>query len=625
MNKLQGRKSPSVFTILCLIFCSTCFLNCQSSNQETASLGRKESFSSYYGKPSAKKAKEDKKAKKNSSKKDDKKSAQNPDESEVVVDPDATVIKVEKKDRNYFSTIDSTVLADIEIGSPQSIRRAILKIKKATIDYPENERVLYNIASSIMSMVWSSERELDSVPPSVPRNNYLAIIESAKNGIYEEDAGANDFFEIVLPSLVLTTNTTRIGYYDLAEKALAEGLKKRPDSVLCNYLTGLLYKKRGNFEKAVSFFDKATESNAVVYEVLYEKANCLIQLRRYEQVANILDKLMIQFPSDINVLKLYANTALLMNDYVKAEQYASLVLQQNPSDLEFVLFRAKIFVETGEYLKASSLLDVYGRTYPENRVYLLLRSKIQKEWNKNLSAAVATIEKALSLYPNDADVILYAARLASETKHPINGKSGGELAAIILNSDPQNTQAIQVSVQSLYNEEKYSEAYTLSKRLMSMGSGLVSDSSIFTHIKVCLALRYNDEAWRYVSSLYEKDSSDPEIIQFYIEVMVATGRTAQASRLINSLLNASPSSSMKSFLYYERSFLSNVDTTQLADLRSSLIANPRNSDALFRMYQIYYNRKDYRKAQYYLKQVVSLNPNDERYIRLNSELDRLVK
>jgi len=43
------------------------------------------------------------------------------------------------------------------------------------------------------------------------------------------------------------------------------------------------------------------------------------------------------------------------------------------------------------------------------------------------------------------------------------------------------------------------------------------------------------------------------------------------------------------------------------------------------MYQIYYNRKDYKKAQYYLKQVVSLNPNNEKYIKLNAEIEALVK
>ena len=82
---------------------------------------------------------------------------------------------------------------------------------------------------------------------------------------------------------------------------------------------------------------------------------------------------------------------------------------------------------------------------------------------------------------------------------------------------------------------------------------------------------------------------------------------------------------MKSFLYYRRSYLQRTEDTQLADLRSSLIANPRNSDALFRLYEIYYEKKDYRKAQYYLKQVVAIKPNDSSIKKLNDTLTQLIK
>lgn len=547
-----------------------------------------------------------------------------PEPDNTPVDPkEATAIKVDKKNYSYFSSIDNAIVQDIQTGSPLSISRALNRMRKADIEYQENERVLFNIGARLMAVVWPNETQILNVPSVSLSNNYIATLEAAKAGIFEENSTSKDFFMTVLPAVALVSSTTKTDFYPMAEEALLSGLKTRPDSILCNYLMGLLCKKQHEYEKAVVYFDRATEHNAIVYEVLYEKADCLIQLGKYDAVSNILDKLMIQFPSDVKVLKLYAATALSMGDFARAEQYASLVLMQNPSDLEFVLFRAKIFVETGEYLKASSLLDVYAKTYPTGREYLLLRSRLQKEWNKNLSASVATIEKAMSLYPDDADVILYAAQLASETGHKIAGRTGGELAGQILSGDPQNLKALQYSVQSLYNESKYNEAYALSKRLMGVPS--VPQQAVFMHIKVCVALRYNDEAWRYAQSLYEKHPDNIEIIQYYIEVMVATGRTQNASRLINNLLNQNTNAAMKSFLYYERSFIAPNETQALSDLRSSLISNPRNADALFRMYQIYYNRKDFRKAQYYLKQVVSLKPNDEKYLRLNAELDQLIK
>lgn len=607
MNKVQ---KAFTFTACISIFLITAFsvlLGCQSSSQETMPNAEVGVHSTY--------------------------APQKPDAVTTITEPsqvdlkDATPVKLGRKTQSYFGSIDKTVLQDLEIASPSSINRGLNKMRKAAIEYTESERVIYNISSRIMSEVWSKENQLVNVPAvsqvSGLGANYLAIMDSAKSGIFENRKGEKDFFLTVLPALVILSSTENTGYYADAETALLSGLKMKPDSVLCNYLLGKLYEKQKQYEKAVACFEKATEPRTTVFEVLYEKAACLVALGHYEAASSILDRLVIQFPSDVQVLKLYANATLLMGDFPRAELYASQVLQQNPSDLEFVLFRAKIFVETGEYLKASSLLDVYAKSFPTQHEYLLLRAKLQKEWNKNLTVAISTIEKALSLYPDDEDIILYAAQLASETGSRVSGKTGVQLAELILKDDPDNVKGLQYSVQSLYNEGRYSEAYTLSKKLL--GDKAVPQRAVLMHTKVCLAMHYNDEAWKYAASLYEKNSDNIEIIQYYIEVMIKTGRTQSASKLINSMLSGTPSANLKSFLFYERSFLTSNEGTMLSDLRSSLIANPRNSDALFRMYQIYYGRKDYRKAQYYLKQVVSLNPNDEKYLRLNSELDQLLK
>ena len=607
MNKVQ---KAFTFTACISIFLITAFsvlLGCQSSSQETMPNAEVGVHSTY--------------------------APQKPDAVTTITEPsqvdlkDATPVKLGRKIQSYFGSIDKTVLQDLEIASPSSINRGLNKMRKAAIEYTESERVIYNISSRIMSEVWSKENQLVNVPAvsqvSGLGASYLAIMDSAKSGIFENRKGEKDFFLTVLPALVILSSTENTGYYADAETALLSGLKMRPDSVLCNYLLGKLYEKQKQYEKAVACFEKATEPGTTVFEVLYEKAACLVALGHYEAASSILDRLVIQFPSDVQVLKLYANATLLMGDFPRAELYASQVLQQNPSDLEFVLFRAKIFVETGEYLKASSLLDVYAKSFPTQHEYLLLRAKLQKEWNKNLTVAISTIEKALSLYPDDEDIILYAAQLASETGSRVSGKTGVQLAELILKDDPNNVKGLQYSVQSLYNEGRYSEAYTLSKKLL--GDKAVPQRAVLMHTKVCLAMHYNDEAWKYAASLYEKNSDNIEIIQYYIEVMIKTGRTQSASKLINSMLSGTPSANLKSFLFYERSFLTSNEGTMLSDLRSSLIANPRNSDALFRMYQIYYGRKDYRKAQYYLKQVVSLNPNDEKYLRLNSELDQLLK
>ena len=127
-----------------------------------------------------------------------------------------------------------------------------------------------------------------------------------------------------------------------------------------------------------------------------------------------------------------------------------------------------------------------------------------------------------------------------------------------------------------------------------------------------------------MSGMYKADPDDEEIVEHYVLVMVESGKSVQALSVINQQLS-SASSKLKSFLYYRRSFLQNTEETVLSDLRSSLMSNPKNSESLFRLYKIYFNKKEYRKSQYYLKQVVALSPSNADYRNLLEELNSLIK
>lgn len=575
----------------------------------------------------AKKA--DKKAvqSKNTKKTKDKYTYINPEENagsdaDVPADEEVTKISIGSKRQKYqfFSTVSDAVLEDVENGTPASLENAVSKLRRSGAEYTEGERTLIYICTSIMEMVWKSQ-EIKWEKISTPGNDlYAGAVTSAKNSLYDTNTGKNDFLQALLPSLVLCSSSSRTDYYRQAEDDILVALGMNPKSVLANYLLGLLYYRMGQYPASYECL-KAVEGNNL-FEINLAMAQVLNALGKYKESMASAEKLLVLYPADVNILKLLAKNAFDMEDYSDAQRYASLVLQQNPSDMECILFRARIFIQTGEYLKASSLLDVYAKTNVTARDYLMLRARIQKEWNKNNNSAVASIENALKLYPEDTEVVLYAAELSTETGSLISGKSGAELARQVLETNPENQTALLFLIKNLVKQQSWREAYEYSSKLQGRQNPSVDVTC--THIKVCLALRYNDEAWRLASALYDKLPSDDRAVQAYVQALVSTGRTAQASRFINAQI-AAASSAMKSFFYYERSFIVSGETAQLADLRSSLIANPRNSDALFRMYSIYYEKKDYRKALYYLRQVVALNPGEENYIRLNSELEQLLR
>lgn len=530
----------------------------------------------------------------------------------------------EKKNRKYtyFSTIPESIMADVEIGSPSSLRRAIQAIRKQDSELTENEKVLIAVESNIMRMVWTNER-VDWESPEVSQgNSYLGAINSAKNGIYDTSTGNVDFLTIVLPSLVVTKVSDVSSFFTDSESALKKGLSLCPDSVLASYLLGTLYKKNSMYEKSVEQFGNAVKKAPEVFQVLFAYAESLYLSGNVRESEAQVNSLLVKYPSDLGVLKLGAQIYFLKKDYSKAEEYISRVLQQEPNDLESVLFRTRILIQKKDYIHAASLLDVYSRQDSTSKDYLLLRSQIQFEWSKNNAAAVATIENALKNYPKDKDVLLYAARISSATGLSVAGQSAEYYANQVLSIAPEEKSALFYATEGFIRKKEWQKAYETSSKLL-----LESDSdreTLFNHVEICLALKRYDEAWNLVSQAYRQSPSDENVVQSYISVMVASGRNAQALSLINQQIE-SAGSKLKSFLYYQRSFLRETESLSLSDLRSSLIANPRNSDALYRLYEIYYAKNDYRKAQYYLKQVVALNPNDAELRAMNEKLNSLIK
>lgn len=525
----------------------------------------------------------------------------------------------EIENQGFFAFSDKSIMKDMEIGSPAAIRRAAAKVRNPST---QPEKVILAVASSLMTIVWPSEQNSIAMPSDIAANAYTGAIESAKMGIYDVNTGNTDFFTMVLPSLVLLTSYNQTDYYSQALTTLLEALEMRPDSVLVQYLLGTLYQKMGDLNSSAQMFEKAAETTEHCFETNYALAQVLFLKGEYVRSQEIASRMLQSFPGNLKFLKLLSQIATKTGNYTLAESYINQVLQQEPENSQFLLLRVEVLLDQGNYVKAVSFLDIYARVDKSSKSYLLLRSRIQNEWNKNPVAAAATVEQALELYPHDSEVILAAAQLAAVTGNTVQGKTAGELADEILGREPDNDTAIFIRAKDALTRKDWDTAYSNTSRLMAKDT--VSLVQKLLHIQACLGANQVKEAQTEVNLLYQQHKDSDDVKELYIRVQAAAGNKGEVRSLIASML-PSASSLLKSFLYYQRSLLATNDTDKLADLRQSLTANPRNTEALFELYEYYFDRKDYRKAQYYLKQVVSLNTNDEQILRLNAELDALLK
>lgn len=547
--------------------------------------------------------------------------------NEEIIDGQAVKLPAQK--RTFFYKIDEQIVKEVENGSPESLKNAMQLIKKSSEEYEENEKVLISIAVQIMKIVWPSQKITWEQPVTDIENPYIGAINSAKQGVFDSSTGDVDFLSTILPALVLLSpviaqskeiNNTNQEILENCRNAIQKAMEVNQNSVLAHYLMGVLLQKQEKYNEALAFLKFAYDSSPKTEEILLCYSNLLYKTGNLESAQKIADELDPQ-NLNIQVLKQKAYIAFELKDYDSAELLVARVLQQNPNDLDFLLFRAKILVEKNDYIRAVSLLDVYARQNDTSLDYLILRARIQLDWSKNTTAATETIEKALQLYPEETQVLMIAAKISSITDSPVAGKYADQLTEKVLQKEPDNIEAMVYSLNALIQRENWNDSYKICCKIIETEKYPVEIVGKF--VQICLRLGKNNEAFDFAKSQLAKYPDDETVLQSYVFAYSKVGNRDAVIKYIDSLLTQA-NQKMKSYLFYVRSFLQVSEEKSLADLRSSLSMNPRNSDSLFRLYEIYFEKQDYRKAQYYLRQVVAINPNNNSLKKLNEALTKMV-
>ncbi len=528
--------------------------------------------------------------------------------------------KSKAKSLSYFSDIKPRILDLIEDGSPRSLEVASRLLHRSNpSSYSDNEKLLLQVCAFLMEFCWPSYRVSWDIPDLKNANYYTNVLFSVRNGIYDEPL-SEEHIAILLPCVCLFSAPKENSYYASAEASLEKLLKQRGNSTLANYLMGTLLNRQGKNEKALIFLRRASTSDATNKDILALQMKAYTALAKFDEALAIGDKLLSVDPQNSLALELCCDAYYFKGNLAKAGDLAAQILLLDSKKFKYVLIRAESSMESGDYVKASTLLDAYSRGANREKRYFLLRSRLQSEWNKSDAAAAETLGQALLVYPGDSDIELAAAKVASNGNMKLAGKSALEYAQKLLKQNAKNEEAAKVCIAELAKEGSYEEAYRLSSLFVK---GPCEEKLLHTHIDVCLSLGKYEEAMQLATSLYNKDRKDMEAQKSYIKVLVSTGRKADAQNMI-SVLMTDADASLKSFLYYEQSFLYSDDRNVVAQLRSSLTQNPRNTDALTRLYELYYNKQDWKKAQYYLKQVVALNPSNKKALAMSKKLDKII-
>ena len=332
----------------------------------------------------------------------------------------STVLPLPSAAELTLNRIDPQVQTDMEIASPESIRRAVKRVFSTSQGLTKEKQLQLTLAARLMRLLYPFESVDWNTPNYQQADPYLEALTQIEKGSYPQNLGTNTFFDAVIPAMILIKGIGLQEYATALEKRLSIAKNLNSSSVLPPYLLGLLYEQLGKLSDAENYYQEAWEQDESCYPAGIRFAYLALFSNNIETSYKIAEKLYARYPNAVTIQLLLAEIYLEKGELEKSEEIISVVLKKNNDFGRAFFLRVRLHIEKKEYLAANAMLDEFSKQNKVDKDYLLLRSRVLLEWSKNIVEAKQCLERADSLYPQSPEIIL-ARIFALKQKIPLMG------------------------------------------------------------------------------------------------------------------------------------------------------------------------------------------------------------
>lgn len=513
----------------------------------------------------------------------------------------------------------AAIEAAIAMGGPASLEKAMSLARASSVLPPLDVASFSWVAYEMARLAYPELSEY--LPPNsitAPDTPLVRAFIDARNGkITVPGADATPLQEL-LPALVIFRLKTPAAS-GAALSAIERFNRFGIPSALADLTRGLALERSGDSGAALAAFTRAEELAKDCYPATVGRARTLVALSRGVEALAALEGLEEPIASGAVVRRVRAQALYQAGRWDEAWPLVTAVLLADPLDARFALIRAHLLVERGEYRQAAPLLDAYANIDPYDRLYILLRARSSLESAKDRKAAAAALRVGMERYPGDTELMAYAAEVLW---------GGGEadkaeavaIARRVAEATPGDHRALRVLLSATLAAGDYGEAASVADAILATGASFPDSDALHRAYKG--AGRVGDAAAVAKSWLAREPSSEAAALA-WADSLVARGDRAAASELIARLLAAKGSPAYRSSLYWLQSRIQPNEDAALSSLRSALVENGMNLEALIAMSDIYVRRADYQKARFYLKQAISIAPARQDIAARRAELIQL--
>ena len=510
------------------------------------------------------------------------------------------------------------VRALIRIASPESLQNAMSRIRTDGLDREARGRELFYVAAKISQLVYPlafPAREVEVMPQASP---FPELFSTALSGNFP-DLGGQDasYLSLMVSSLGLIHLSNSFekrrpapAGMESAVATVKQLVELDEKSVLPRYLLGLYAEFVNDIEGASFWYQLVLALDEGCYPAQEGMGRSFFLEGKFIESGEVWNKLSEEFPTKA-VYRIRAVEAYLAaGERDMADNLLSRLIQDYPDNPDVVTKRPLLLEQYGRFEQANRLLSVLERSYGETSSIILAKARLLLRRNKDQEA----IELLGSVQNRFADPFFRA--IYEQT---LVESGNVEIAQALLERSGEGQlsvsarRALLKDALSRGNWEGAEEQFLFLLTALGQSRELLRNA-----VTIYQNMGKVDEAFSYANTLKELETSTPMDVMLFTRLLIESerdGSREEAINLIAELKQLSLDPEERSRLLYLESSLAASPEAELELLRSALLEDLQNVEALVAIASLHRQRGDLKKAYRYLSQAGYLAPG-------NSELSR---
>jgi Flp pilus assembly protein TadD len=517
----------------------------------------------------------------------------------------------------------------IRNASPASLREAARVLASPDIAESAAAVELAGLGRELFALLY----------PEIAENPFPAGALSAKYGplfasvrgkkVVVPDPAETDFFRVVIPGLILIAPVE--GVDEVTLSLFENGLKNADEksgrvSVLPPYLQALSMYRRavgssraGGAEAAeiIALLQECIQRDTTFYPGYLTAADLYSSQGKPADALALLGEAAEALPGNVSILKKMSSAAIAAGKLQEALDASAKALMISPDDAEASMIRARAFELQGSWYQSVRIIEAVLKRYPDMGDAIRTQARLLADKAGNIEEAARLLTAAERRSPADPSYPELLGRILLDAGRG----SEGELAlARALELAPGRMSTLELLLGHAVRTKRWLQAKTYLAQILVLSS---AGQYIATGYTIAWNLGDYAGAEAYARKLVQTAYGEaPEYL--LARALHVQGNNAEALPLVEKGIVEAKTPAVKSrFLYLRASIQRTNPEEAIMDLRTALMADGDNLDALLLISELLAGSKQFHAAALYLKRAAALSSEDAGLKARIAELEKL--